>query len=276
MKSIYLAAIFFVGFFVNACAPTVTPTESPVPPIVPTQISTSLPVTPIESSMAPGNSTAAPLDDIIISHSVKFKTPDGATIAGELYGSGNTAVIFSVMGDCRPGWREFAQRTAAQGLMTLNYSWRDCGPAGPVSEEELVRNFVNDTRGAINFVRDQGARKIILAGASLGGIASAKLASESQASGLIIIASQVKIPNHDFKVDAADLNTNIPKLFLSAENDSVISADLSRELYEMAAEPKEWQIYPGSAHGTDLFNTEHGREVQDRILAFILSVSANP
>jgi pimeloyl-ACP methyl ester carboxylesterase len=205
---------------------------------------------------------------------VTFATPDGATITGELYGSGKTAVIFSIMGNCKPGWREFAWLTAAQGLMALTYQWRDCGPSGPTDEAELIQNFVNDARGAIDFVRAQGAEEIILAGASLGGLASARLASESEASGIIVFASPLQIPGWDFKIEAAELNTEIPKLFLTAENDRVVSLDSSRALYDLAADPKQWQTYPGNEHGTDLFGTDIGEEVQLRILEFILETAS--
>jgi alpha-beta hydrolase superfamily lysophospholipase len=216
----------------------------------------------------------APLEDIIEFHTVTFETPDGATLAGELYGSGTTAVVFSVMGSCKQGWRELAQQTAAQGLMALTYEWRDCSGPGRVDETELSRNFLNDTRGAIDFVREQGASEVILAGASLGGLASAKLAIESGASGLIVFASPVGIPRWDFEIEAADLATDIPKLFLIADNDTVVPLASSRALYDLAAEPKEWQIYHGFEHGTDLLEREHGEEAQQRILQFILTIAS--
>lgn len=253
----------------NACGPSaVAPTLVPPSPTV-----APIPVTPVESAFAPGNPTAAPLDEIIEAHTVTFETPDGAMITGELYGSGTTAVVFSVMGNCRPGWRELAQQTAAQGLMALTYTWRDCGPGGPVNERDLIQNFVNDARGAIDFVRQQGAEKIILAGASLGGLASAKLAIESNASGLIIFASPVEIERWDFKIEAEDLNIDIPKLFMTAEDDSVVPLASSQALYNLAADPKEWQTYPGTAHGTDLFEEDYGEDAARRILEFILSVN---
>jgi alpha-beta hydrolase superfamily lysophospholipase len=245
-----------------------------VPSQEPSRTSAPPPITPVESAFAPGNPTAAPLEDILRSHTVTFDTPDGATITGELYGSGKTAVIFSVMGNCQPGWREFAQLTAAQGLMALTYQWRDCGPAGPTDEAKLIQNFVNDARGAIGFVRARGAEEIILAGASLGGVASAKLAIEAQASGIIVFASPRQIPRSDFKVEAEELNTDIPKLFLTAEEDYVVPLKDSRALYDLAAEPKEWQTYPGNEHGTELFETDLGEEVQLRILQFILEIAS--
>jgi alpha-beta hydrolase superfamily lysophospholipase len=260
----------------NACAtaPTITPTATLAPLQESTPTSKPLAITPVESAFAPGNPTAAPLDDIIQSHTVTFDTPDGATLTGELYGSGKTAVIFSVMGNCQPRWREFAWLTAAQGLMALTYQWRDCGPSGPTNETQLIQNFVNDARGAINFVRDQGAEKIILAGASLGGVASAKLAIESQASAIIVFASPLQIPGSDFKVEADELDTDIPKLFLASENDRIVPLEDARALYDLAAEPKEWQTYPGNEHGTELFDTEIKEEVQLRILEFILEVAS--
>jgi len=103
---------------------------------------------------------------------VTFSTSDGATIAGELYGTGKTAVIFSVMGNCTPGWREFAQLTAAQGYMALTYQWRGCKTNSV--DDVLIRKFVEDARAAIAFAREQGVERIILAGASLGGLFPAR------------------------------------------------------------------------------------------------------
>ena len=278
MKKFHFALYLILSFMLslNACAaPTAAPTATSVPVQEPSPTMETLIVTPVESAFAPGNSTALPPDDIIASHTVTFETADGATITGELYGSGKTAVIFSVMGNCKPGWREFAQLTAAQGLIAFTYPWRGCREPGSVDENE-TQKFVDDLLGAINFMRDQGANKIILVGASLGGCASAKLAVASQASGLIVIASPAVIPEWGFEIEAADMNTDIPKLFITAENDDTVSASKTRQLYDLATEPKEWQTYPGTAHGTDLFETESGEELQQRILEFILAVAAKP
>jgi alpha/beta superfamily hydrolase len=166
-----------------------------------------------------------------------------------------------------------ATMVAQNGVMALTYRWRGCKESGTVVDSEM-RKFVDDLRGAIAFMRSQGAKKIILAGASLGGCASAKLAVESQASGLIVIASPAEIPEWGFKIEAADVDTDIPKLFITAEQDDTVAANRTRALYELAAEPKEWQTYPGTAHGTELFHTEHGDELQKQILDFILAIAS--
>jgi hypothetical protein len=38
---------------------------------------------------------------------------------------------------------------------------------------------------------------------------------------------------------------------------------------ELANDPKEIELYPGSAHGTDLFATSQATAVSERILSFI-------
>ncbi len=219
--------------------------------------------------------TALPPQPTPAWRSISFTTPDGATLGGTLYGRGETAVIFSVMGNCSQGWGEMASLAADHGIMALTYQWRGCKESGTVVDDEM-KKFVDDLRGAINFMRDQGVKRIILAGASLGGCASAKLAVESQASGLVVIASPAQIPGWRFEIYAADMNTDIPKLFITAENDDTVAAGKTHGLYDLASEPKEWQTYPGTAHGTDLFKTESGDQLQQKILDFVLSIAAKP
>jgi esterase/lipase len=125
-------------------------------------------------------------------------------------------------------------------------------------------------------MRDRGVKKIILAGASLGGVASAKLAVESSPNGLIILAAPREIEEWNFEIGLGDVNIDMPKLFITAENDSVVPIERSRELFDLVAEPKEWQTYPGTAHGTDLFETQSATEVQEQILNFILSIASQP
>ena len=244
--------LFLVAISLAACQPAVAPTFTPTP--LPSATPTLAPT----ATLSPGP------------RPITFTTPDGATVNGELYGAGDTAVIFSVMGSCKQGWSELAKEVAGQGMMALTYQWRACR-ANSV-DETLIRKFLDDTRGAINFMREQGATRIVLVGASLGGVASAKLTVESGAVGLVVVAAPDEISEWDFHIDAADLDTDVPKLFITAENDPIVPASATRALHDLAADPKEWQTYPGPAHGTDLFETENGAVVQQRILEFIQAI----
>lgn len=227
------------------------------------------------SQSDPATSTSVPPTPTMDSHTISFTTPDGATIDGTLYGSGPIGVIFSVMGNCKRGWENIANLVAQNNMMALTYRWRGCRDNGSADNDEM-KKFVDDLRGAVAFVRKLGAKRIILAGASLGGVASAKIAAESQADGLIVIASPSEIPEWGFRIESADVNVNIPKLFISAEHDDTVAIDKTRALFELAAEPKEWQTYPGAAHGTDLFETQNKEELQKRLLNFIVAIATLP
>jgi esterase/lipase len=231
--------------------------------------------TPNQSATITSTSTSIPPTTTAAPQTISFNTPDGATIEGTLYGSGETAVIFSVMGNCERGWEDMAKLVAQHEITALTYQWRGCRESGGAVEPEL-RKFVDDLRGAIQFMRDRGVKKIILAGASLGGVASAKLAVESSPNGLIILAAPREIEEWNFEIGLGDVNIDMPKLFITAENDSVVPIERSRELFDLVAEPKEWQIYPGTAHGTDLFETQSAIELQEQILNFILSIASQP
>jgi esterase/lipase len=228
------------------------------------------------TSNPPATHTSVPATPTPVPQAITFTTPDGANLGGYLRGSGKTVVIFSVMGNCRRGWEKMANLVSQQDdIMALTYQWRGCKESGTVVDSEL-RKFVDDLRGAINFMRGQGVEKIILAGASLGGVASAKLAVESSPNALIIVASPREIEDWNFEIGLGDVNIDMPKLFITAEHDSVVDPSRTRELFDLVAEPKEWQTYSGTAHGTDLFETESGEAMQKRILDFILMIAAKP
>ncbi|MBK8781457.1 MAG: alpha/beta hydrolase [Anaerolineales bacterium] len=205
-----------IGFLLtSACTPN-----------SPTEIPTSIPASP----------TPTPA-----SQQVTFTTPDGASLEGIVHGSGDVAVIFSVMGNCKRGWEDMADLVAQNGMTALTYQWRGCMDSGGVDEGE-IQKFVDDLRGAITFMREQGAKKIILVGASLGGCASAKLTVESQADGLVVVASPAEISQWGFTVETRDMDSDIPKLFITAKEDDTVPVELTQELYNLAA--GKWQTYP--------------------------------
>jgi uncharacterized protein len=238
-------------------SPTTQPTLSAIP-ATPTNMPT--PTRPPEPTLA---ATGAQL--------VRIPTANGSTILAEQLGSGSSAVLFAVMGNCAAGWTALAEETAKQGFLVVTYRWQAC--EGTRINQATLRSFVDDARTVIQFVRDQGATQIILVGASLGGCASAKLLAEVQADGLVVIAAPSEIPDWGFQITADDLKSSVPKLFITAEDDSTVPASATRALYELAAEPRTWQTYPGSAHGTDLFTTDQEPVLQKQILDFLRAIA---
>ena len=124
----------------------------------------------------------------------------------------------------------------------------------------------------MDFVRKQGAKQVVLVGASLGGLASIKVAGAARPAAVVIMAAPFgpfpALPS--LQVDTADLQAiTAPKLFINTEYDAGGFITSTQRMFEVAPEPKNLQIYPGSAHGTDLFNTEHAGDLTRRLIEFI-------
>jgi hypothetical protein len=59
------------------------------------------------------------------------------------------------------------------------------------------------------------------------------------------------------------------KLFVVSDGDPIVPAAQTRPLFDSATEPKQWQAYPGTAHGVQIFDTAHGAELRNLLVQFV-------
>src|SRR5581483_3831737 len=162
-------------------------------------------------------------------------------------------------------WSEsgIPQRLALQRYAVLTYDFRGNGDSeGPPD----IWSLDVDLRAAVAFAKQQGATKIVLMGASMGGTASLKVASEEQVSAVISLSGP-----QSFSVSVSDQEVqamHIPRLFMASETDTPFVTD-ARHMYAIATQPKEISIYPGNNHGTDIFGGENGDAPAQRIFHFL-------
>jgi fermentation-respiration switch protein FrsA (DUF1100 family) len=248
MRRLALATAAMIAALVAAAgcsAPTATPTTA-----------------------APATSTSAPSGRSV--EAVTFRAADAVTVRGTVFGSGTTGIVLSNMGDNDPAaWERFAPDLAGEGYTVLTYTYRY--PARPRSlSPEMAIGALNDAVGAAAYLRSRGATRIVLIGASLGGMVTAKTARSAEAAGVAIIAAPADRPDFDLSVTDSDLaGTTGPKLFVASDNDPTVAAAETRGLYDRAAEPKTWKSFPGTAHGTQLFDTEHAADFRRTLVEFV-------
>ncbi|MDQ2716766.1 MAG: alpha/beta fold hydrolase [Chloroflexota bacterium] len=209
--------------------------------------------------------TPTPTIPDIPAREVHFLTSDHVRLAGLLYGHGTTAVICShELHTTRVIWSAsgIAQRLAARGYLVLAYDFRGNGDSqGQIDMATLAV----DVHAAMTFVRQQGATKIVLLGASMGGTATLKAAAHEQIAAVITLSAP-----QDFGVTVSETDLkaiNAPKLFINSQGDDY-AAD-TMHMYALASPPKEIHLYPGSLHGVDIFDSEHGADLTQRLLTFI-------
>jgi fermentation-respiration switch protein FrsA (DUF1100 family) len=178
--------------------------------------------------------------------------------------------VLSNMGDNDPtAWEAFAPELADRGLLVLTYSFRYPRRTAAFTAE-LARATVADLTAAVALLRGRGATRIVLVGASLGGIASGKVAGPVGAAAMVVLSAPRELTDYDLVVSPAELAAvTVPKLFVASEADDTVPLAATREYYERAPEPRRFVSYPGSAHGVRILAGPWGDELRALLLDFL-------
>ncbi|HZD80142.1 MAG TPA: alpha/beta fold hydrolase [Actinomycetota bacterium] len=209
------------------------------------------------------------LVDLSGSEPVSFSATDGVRLEGRLFGEGSAAVVLSHM---RPAdqrsWFGFATRLADDGYLVLTYDFRGYCPGdeGGCSEGETdIDALWRDVLGAVTFVRERGADRVALVGASMGGTASLVAASQLGADVDVVITLSAPASTEGLVVDQAVLaEVGAATLFLAGVGDAPYAED-AQTLYALAQQPKRVEILPSDDHGTDLLTGGQGEVVRRTI-----------
>lgn len=185
------------------------------------------------------------------------------SVNGKLYGSGDMAIIFSNMDTNEQNeWKPMINELISDKYMGLTYDY----PEYMDDQSEILEEV-------ILFVLGLGAKKIVLIGASRGGVASIKVASRQVNNdsivGIVAISAPIEYEGTVFYSDDELRGIKVPKLLLNSERDG--GAEDNRKMLEIFSEPKELLFYSGDAHGTELFDNER-KSVTNKLKGFIKSV----
>ena len=187
----------------------------------------------------------------------------GRTTEGRLYGGGPRAVILSNMNtNNQDEWQPLLKPLTAKGLMILTYDYPD-----PQSDQWEVLEDV------LAFIRSQGAEKIVLIGASRGGVTSMQVLARSDTTDDVVGAASISAPvEHEGAVffNSDELkNIAQPKLLINTEGDECALG--TRQMYELILDPKEMTFYSGQAHGTEIFAV-HCEDLVGKLVNFAEAV----
>jgi dienelactone hydrolase len=239
---------------VTATATPEPPTPTPIPTITPTPLPT------VEFS----------------TETVSFTTDDEINLEGTLFLSeGATAVVFAHMagGDNdQQNWIPFAERIARRGFTSLTFNFRCYGNSECGGRDSGSILISRDMGAAINFLHTQGFERVVCVGASMGGRGCVNAAFEQELVGLVIVSGTGSSDPERKNLDNF-VSPNMPKLFIVSEDDHIADRTLSMtRLYESAPEPKTFKIFPGIAHGTELFDSKYKQEFRNTLLDFLEEV----
>ena len=274
---------FLLVLFLAACGSTPTPVVETVEATrevevevlataTATSTATPTPEPPTPTPFPSDTPTPAPIFEYSI-ETVSFTTEDDIELEGTLFlTEGDIAVVFAHMagGDNdQQNWVPFAKQVARRGFTALTFNFRCYGESGCGGRDSGSILLSRDVGAAIDFLRKQGFDHIVCAGASMGARGCVNVAFDRELDGLIIVAGTGS-SDPDRQNLADFISPNMPKLFIVSENDHIADRTLAMtSLFENAPEPKIFKTFPGSAHGTELFDTQYARAFRETIYNFL-------
>jgi pimeloyl-ACP methyl ester carboxylesterase len=211
---------------------------------------------------------------------VRFAAADGVTLAGTIFGEGETAVVLSHMGrggDTQEDWYRVADLLARRGFLALTYNRRGVCPSGAGADDcsegtdDLATSW-KDVVGAAAYVQTRGAQRVLLVGASIGAMSSLFAAASGQVepAGVVEIGGINDESGYHF-TPAQIERIRGPKLFVSSRGDIYDGAAAARQWYRWARPPKQLTLLPGDLHGTDILaeGDANARRLERLLLEFV-------
>jgi hypothetical protein len=232
--------LLMAGLLVACAAPA--PTSAPAPATQPE---------PTQPATAPTSTPGIPGEEVVIS-----VAEDNETFNAKVTGNGEIGVILADSFGYNPArWLPLVDALAGnENLRMVTFTYRD---------EDATPN--QDTRAVFDYLRAEGIDKILCVGAGYGSRACGFLQGEPEIIGMVMI-------NID---QPPQIEGDFPKLFLTADTDSITPAAVTQRVYEQSSEPKSFKSYPVGVHGPALFaNAEVGPQVLADVTDFINGIVA--
>ncbi len=167
-------------------------------------------------------------------------------------------------------WLPFARVLAKAGYRVLAYDSRSSGESQLVLPMNSLKAtyYYRDVTAAAKLLHARGAKRIVLAGASLGGTSSI-IAAPALGSSLAALVS-LSAPATDAALKAA-ARVSAPSFFAAGADDVDFAHD-AQTLYDASpAAGKRIAIYPTGAHGTALLAGSQGVAARRALLGFLAS-----
>jgi pimeloyl-ACP methyl ester carboxylesterase len=189
-------------------------------------------------------------------HTLRFRADDGASVAAVVLGRGRAGVVLAHQVSaslCQ--MLPYARELAKQGYRALAL---DLEGYGASTQPPGEGHYDADVVAAVQALRDRGATRVALLGASLGGttVVTAAARTRPPVDAVVCLSGPSSFSNMDAAAAAKDVTA--PALFVGGRQDPG-AVEAARTMYGAAREPgRLLLVVPGPYHGVDLLDPTLG------------------
>jgi dienelactone hydrolase len=174
---------------------------------------------------------------------------DGAMLHGVVMGQGPTAIVLAHESDddaC--DWAFFVPELTADDRQILAFDFNGNGSSSRIGDGRLDLDLL----AAVTEVRNRGATRVVVIGASMGGTAALAAAGtpDSGIDGVVSLSAVSAWLHTDAESSAATIS--IPVLFAAAENDGSTAETAQTVSERCGCAYPDVLVFSGSRHGTQL------------------------
>jgi len=232
------------------------------------------PETPAAEQTLPRTPTEACLGVAQESSSMWVTTDDGTFDVG-LIGEGDvTAILVHQLNENSCGWFPFATNLAEEGVRVMLLSLCGYGET-ECTGGSLTGTGADAVLAAADWARQNGAERVVVAGASIGGTTAMIAATHDADTGLLDGVADLSSP---LVADGSDIRRGAPSItiptFLAVgRGDSVVSVSEMHEVADALASTEVTLLDQGSGHGWEMLNgpgDASDQTVGDQLTAFIV------
>lgn len=194
---------------------------------------------------------------------VTISTSDGASLSGEVWGSGQRGVLLvHDEGRSRSDWSSVAPRLASAGLQVLAIDLRGHGASGggPIAEADWPK-LEADVVAGVQWLTSHGVTELHVIGARLGAALALQAAAKSQdIDDLILLSPPAAV--HGVRISTAAPAYGARPMLVAASADDAIAAKTATWLDTTAAGHHQVLLLPDAGAGAVMLNKVASLETQ--------------
>jgi dienelactone hydrolase len=186
----------------------------------------------------------------------------GASIDAAVLGDGDVGVVFANdSGNSACGWTSFARQLVGHGMRVLLFEYDDESQAP------------GEALAAGRALRETGAKRLALVGASIGGraVVQATSRNHTEFAAAVSLSAERSVGANLREILPLARHVRTPSLYVGSRDDgyTFFGRD-TRQFHKVTpAKVNRMLLVPGGDHGVDLLSDENGPRVRKTILAFL-------